>query len=76
LMHRAYHYRLARKRVGPMEAMMEQHTEWRQLDLLALSTSAMQQLDPMIRAEIVGLLKLIIIECGATASKARETHDE
>ncbi len=55
---------------------MEQRTQWRQHDLLALATSAMQRLDPMIRAEIVGLLKLLIIECSAAASKAREAHDE
>lgn len=55
---------------------MEQRTDWRQHDLLALGTSAIQQLDPMIRAEIVGLLKLLIVECSAARSKARETHDE
>jgi hypothetical protein len=61
-----------------VEAMMEQRAEWRQLDLLALATSAIQRqrLDPMIRAEITGLLKLLIIECSAAPSKAKEADDE
>ena len=51
---------------------MEQRAEWQQLDLLVLATSAIQRqrLDPMVRAEITGLLKLLIIECSAAPSKA------
>jgi hypothetical protein len=61
-----------------VEAMMEQRAEWRQLDLLVLATSAIQRqrLDPIIRAEITGLLKLLIIECSAAPSKAKGAGDE
>ena len=57
---------------------MEQRAKRRQLDLLALATRAIQRqrLDAMIRAEITGLLKLLIIECSAAPSKAREADDE
>jgi hypothetical protein len=57
--------------------MMEQHPEGRQLDLLVLASIAIQQqrLDAMNRAEITGLLKLLIIECSAS-SKARKADDE
>ena len=57
---------------------MEQRAEWRQLDLLALATSAIQRqrLDPMMRAELTGLLKLLINECSAALAKAKETDDE
>jgi hypothetical protein len=58
--------------------MMEQHAQWRQLDLLVVATSASQRqrLDPMIRAEVTGLLKLLIDECSAALAKAREATDE
>lgn len=58
--------------------MTEQRAEWRQLDLLVLATSAIQQRrnDPIICAEITGLLKLMIIECSATPSKAKGADDE
>jgi hypothetical protein len=61
-----------------VEAMMEQRAEWRQLDLLVLATSAIQRqgLDPIIRAEITGLLKLLIIECSAAPTKAKGADDE
>ena len=57
---------------------MEQHAQWRQLDLLAVATSVSQRqrLDPMIRAEVTGLLKLLIDECSAALAKAREATDE
>jgi len=57
---------------------MEQPAEWRQLDLLVLATSASQhqRLDPMIRAEVTGLLKLLIDECSAALAKVKETTDE
>lgn len=58
--------------------MMEQRPEWRQLDLLPLASGAIQRqrLDAKTRAEITGLLKLLIAECSAAASKAREADDE
>jgi len=57
---------------------MEQHARWQQLDLLVLATSAIQrrQLDPMIRSEVTGLLKLLLNECGAAHAKAKEADDE
>jgi hypothetical protein len=60
--------------------MMEhqQHARWRQLDLLVLATSASrrQRLDPMVRAEVTGLLKLLLDECGAALTKTTEAGDE
>jgi hypothetical protein len=60
--------------------MMEQqqHAQWRQLDLLVLATSASrrQRLDPMVRAEVTGLLKLLLDECGAALAKTTEAGDE
>ena len=57
---------------------MEQRAEWRQLDLLVLATCASQhqRLDPIIRAEVTGLLKLLIDECSAALAKAKEATDE
>ena len=57
---------------------MQQRAEWRQLDLLVLATSAIQRqrLDPMMRAEIARLLKLLIIECSADVTKVKEKDDE
>lgn len=57
---------------------MEQHTQWRQLDLLERAASAIQRqrLDLVIRTELVGLLKLLINECGAARAKMIEAHDE
>ena len=57
---------------------MEQHARWRQLDLLVLATSAIQRqrLDPMIRSEVAGLLKLHLNECSAARAKAKEADDE
>jgi hypothetical protein len=58
--------------------MMKRDTQWRQLDLLNLATTAIQRqrLDPMMRAELTGLLKLLINECSAALAKAKETDDE
>jgi hypothetical protein len=77
-MHSAYPHRHRRERLGWAEAVMEQRAEWRQLDLLVLATSASQhqRLDPMIRAEVTGLLKLLIDECSAALAKAKEATDE
>ena len=57
---------------------MKQHAQWRQLDLLKLATAAIQRqrLDPMMRAELSGLLRLLINECSAALAKAKEADDE
>ena len=58
---------------------MERHAQWRQLDLLGLAANAIprQRLDPMMRRELTGLLKLLINECSAAAlAKAKEADDE
>ena len=57
---------------------MKRHAQWRQLDLLKLATTAIQRqrLDPMIRTELAGLLKLLINECSAAHAKTIEAHDE
>ena len=57
---------------------MEQRTQWRQLDLLELATGAVQRqrLDPIVRAEVTGLLKLLVNECSAARAKAKEAVDE
>ena len=55
-----------------------QHAQWRQLDLLVLATSASQRqrLDLMVRAEVTGLLKLLLDEYGAALAKTTEAGDE
>ena len=57
---------------------MEQHARWQQLDLLVLATSAIQRrrLDPRIRSEVAGLFKLLLNECSAAHSRAKEADDE
>ena len=57
---------------------MEQHPRWRQLDLVVLATSAIQQqrLDPMIRSQVTGLLKLLLNECSAAPATPKEADDE
>ena len=57
---------------------MERHAQWRQLDLLGLAANAIQRqrLDPMMRTELTGLLKLLINECNAALAKAKEADDE
>jgi hypothetical protein len=61
-----------------LEAMMERHAQWRQLDLLEVASTAIQQqrLDPMMRTELTGLLKLLINECSAALAKAKEAGNE
>jgi hypothetical protein len=77
-MHSAYPHRHRRERLGWVEAMMEQRAQWRQLDLLELATSAIQRqrLDPMIRAEVTTLLKLLLNEFGAALAKSKEADNE
>jgi len=54
----------------------QQHAQWQQLDLLVLANSETQcqRLDPMVLAEVIGLLKLLLDEC--SAAKATEAADE
>jgi len=54
----------------------QQHAQGRQLDLLVLANSERrcQRLDPMVRAEVTGLLKLLLDDC--SAGKASEAADE
>jgi len=77
-MRSSYLYRLRRKRLGLAEAMVkqQQHAQWQQLDLLVLANSETQcqRLDPMVLAEVIGLLKLLLDEC--SAAKATEAADE
>ncbi|MFZ1894105.1 MAG: hypothetical protein WAU59_08520 [Rhodoplanes sp.] len=60
------------------EAMVkqQQHAQWRQLDLLVLANNEtqFQRLDPMVHAEVTGLLKLLLDEC--SAANATEAADE
>jgi hypothetical protein len=58
--------------------MMERHAQGRQLDLLEPATTAIQRqrLDPMMRTELTGLLKLLINECNAALAKAKGADDE
>jgi hypothetical protein len=78
LMHSSYLHRLRRKRLGLAEAMVkqQQHAQWRQLDLLMFANSEIrcQRLDPMVRAEVTSLLKLLLNECSAV--EATEAADE
>ena len=57
---------------------MERHAQWRQLDLLEVASTATQQqrLDPKMRTELTGLLKLLINECSAVLAKAKEAGNE
>ena len=57
---------------------MERHAQGRQLDLLEPATTATQRqrLDPMMRTELTGLLKLLINECNAALAKAKGADDE
>jgi hypothetical protein len=78
LMHSSYAHRHPRERIGRVEAMMEGNAQWRQLDLPQPATSAVQKrrLDPMLRAELTGLLKLLINECVAALAQTKEAADE
>ena len=73
-----YLHCLRQERLGRLEAMMERHAQWRQLDLLEVASTAIQQqrLDPMMRTELTGLLKLLINECSAALAKAKEAGNE
>jgi len=77
-MRSAYLHCLRRGRLGQVETMMERHIQGRQLDLLELASTAIQRqrLDPMMRTEVTGLLKLLINECSAPLAKAKEADDE
>ena len=57
---------------------MESNAQWRQLDLLQQATSVVhpQRLDPMLRAELAGLLKLLINECVAALAQTKEAANE
>ena len=57
---------------------MDRHAQWQQLDLPELATSAIQRqrLDPMVRAEVTALLKLLLNEYCAVLAKAKEAGDE
>jgi hypothetical protein len=57
---------------------MKRHVQWRQLNLLELATSAVQrqQLDPIVRAEIVSLLKQLFNNDSAAIAKTSEAADE
>jgi len=57
---------------------MERHAQWRQLDLLEVASPATQQqrLDPKMRTELTGLLKLLINECSAALAKGKEAGNE
>jgi hypothetical protein len=57
---------------------MKRHVQWRQLNLLELATSAVQrqQLDPIVRAEIVSLLKQLFNDDSAAIAKTSEAADE
>ena len=54
----------------------QQHAQWRQLDLLVLANNGtqFQRLDSMVRAEVTGLLKLLLDEY--SAATATEAVDE
>jgi hypothetical protein len=56
----------------------QQHAQARQLDLLVLASkeTRYQQLDAVTRAEVTGLLKLLLDECSAALAKATEAADE
>jgi hypothetical protein len=77
-MPRAYPQCLRRERLDWVEAMMERYAQWRQLDLLELAVTAIQRqrLDPMMRTELTGLLKLLINECSAARATAEADDDE
>ena len=77
-MHNLYLRRVRRKRLGKVEAMMLQpQPRWRQLDLLEFATTVSQhRLDPMIRAEVISLLKLLLDERHAARAAAKGADDE
>jgi hypothetical protein len=76
----SYLHRLRLKRLRLVEAMVkqQQHAQWGQLDLLVVANSELQcqRLDPMVRVEVTGLLKLLLNESIAALAKATEAADE
>jgi hypothetical protein len=57
--------------------MLQPQPRWRQLDLLEFATSASQnRLDPMVRAEVISLLKLLLNEHRAVRAEAKGAGDE
>jgi hypothetical protein len=61
-----------------VEAMtLQQQPQWRQLDLLELATKASRQrLDPVARAEVISLLKLLLNEHRAVRAETKGADDE
>jgi hypothetical protein len=57
--------------------MMQWQAQWRQLDLLELATNASRKrLDPVARAEVISLLKLLLNEHRAVRAEAKGAGDE
>jgi hypothetical protein len=57
--------------------MMQWQAQWRQLDLLELATNASRKrLDPVARAEVISLLKLLLNEHCAVRAEAKGADDE
>ena len=53
--------------------MLQLQPRWRQLDLLEFATSESQnRLDPMVRAEVISLLKLLLNELRAARADANQ----
>jgi hypothetical protein len=61
-----------------MEAMMEQHPEMQQLDLVVLATRevARQRLNPALRIEIIDLLRVLLNECVVVNPNVEVDDDE
>lgn len=56
---------------------MQWQAQWRQLDLLELATNASRKrLDPVARAEVISLLKLLLNEHCAVRAEAKGADDE
>jgi len=57
---------------------MERQAPRRQLDLLEFATNAIQRqrLDPLVRVEVISLLKLLLKEYSAACAEAKEADDE
>ena len=57
--------------------MLQPQPQWQQLDLLEFATSVSQhRLDPMIRTELINLLKLLLDEHRAARAAAKGADDE
>ncbi len=61
-----------------VQLVSQQHAQGRQLNLLVLArrNTRYQRLDAVARAEVTGLLKLLLDECSAALAKATEAADE